>query len=148
MSTDDDEGLRAADPGKPTLGEIPADECLALLATKRVGRLVVVVADEPDVFPVNYLVDGTNIVFRTAYGKKLTQSVLQRVAFEVDHIDEERREGWSVVLRGVGEEITEDLADRTAQGRNEILVAWASGAKDRWVRVIPRIITGRRLTRY
>jgi len=130
---------------KGLIEEIPVEECFGLLETKSVGRLVIVVADEPDVFTVNYIVDGTNLVFRTEYGLKLMQSVLQRIAFQVDDIDETRREGWSVVLRGVGEEISEDLVDRTAAARDAILETWAAGYRERWVRVVPRIVTGRRL---
>ena len=148
MSATDEEsfGLDDSDiQGRATIEEIPAEECLLLLGMKSVGRLIVVVADEPDAFPVNYVVDGTDVVFRTAYGLKLMQSVLQRVAFEVDEIDEVRHEGWSIVLRGVAEEMTEDFAGRSSQQRDDVLTAWPKGAKDRWIRVIPRIMTGRRL---
>jgi nitroimidazol reductase NimA-like FMN-containing flavoprotein (pyridoxamine 5'-phosphate oxidase superfamily) len=125
--------------------EMDSDECFRALATKSIGRLVVLEADEPDLFPVNYLLDGTRIVFRTAWGLKLMQSVLQRVAFEVDEIDEDRHEAWSVVIRGVAEEITDELADRSQSARDELLKPWGPGAKDHWVRIVPRVVTGRRL---
>jgi nitroimidazol reductase NimA-like FMN-containing flavoprotein (pyridoxamine 5'-phosphate oxidase superfamily) len=130
---------------KGFIEEIPVNECFMLLQRKSVGRLAVVVADEPDVFTVNYVVDGTNVIFRTDYGLKLMQSVLQRIAFQVDDIDERRHEGWSVVLRGIGDEVSGDLADRTAAARDEILESWATGYRERWVRIVPRIVTGRRL---
>jgi nitroimidazol reductase NimA-like FMN-containing flavoprotein (pyridoxamine 5'-phosphate oxidase superfamily) len=130
---------------RASVEEISTDECLALLGSKSVGRLVVVVADEPDVFPVNYVFDGTNVLFRTAWGLKLMQSVLQRIAFEVDEINEVDHDGWSVVLRGVGEEVTEDLDGLSSQARDELLVPWVLGTKDHWIRVVPRVISGRRL---
>jgi len=90
-------GIEAIEvPPNPVLEEIAADECIGLIAGKSVGRLVIVVADEPDVFPVNYIVDGTDVVFRTAYGLKLMHSHLQRIAFEVDDFDEVRHEGGAL----------------------------------------------------
>jgi nitroimidazol reductase NimA-like FMN-containing flavoprotein (pyridoxamine 5'-phosphate oxidase superfamily) len=46
-------------------------ECLRLLATEEVGRLGVVVAGRPEIFPVNYVVDGDEVMFRTDAGTKL-----------------------------------------------------------------------------
>jgi uncharacterized protein len=79
--------------------ELDPAECWALLRSHDVGRLAVSIAREPDIFPINYVVDRQTIVFRTAPGTKLTASILGRaVAFEIDGLDD--RVAWSVVVKG------------------------------------------------
>ena len=46
------------------------------------------------IFPVNYVLDGKTFVFRTDPGTKLVAASLEKVAFEVDHIDREARSAW------------------------------------------------------
>src|SRR4029079_12772638 len=86
--------------------EIPYDECLELLATQQVGRLAVTTPAGPGIFPVNYALGGDRVVFRTDAGTKLDAASLQRVAFEIDEFDAAHGTGWSVVVEGVGTEIT------------------------------------------
>src|SRR6266536_3894190 len=52
------------------LRELAERECLGLLASRVIGRAAVVVEGEARVFPVNYLLDGRAIVFRTDEGTK------------------------------------------------------------------------------
>ncbi|QIK64103.1 pyridoxamine 5'-phosphate oxidase family protein [Leucobacter viscericola] len=74
-------------------------ECWEHLATQRVGRLVTSVGDVVDIVPINFVVDGDTVVFRTAPGSKLSElTVNSSVVFEVDSFGE--TSGWSVVLRG------------------------------------------------
>jgi nitroimidazol reductase NimA-like FMN-containing flavoprotein (pyridoxamine 5'-phosphate oxidase superfamily) len=124
---------------------ISVPECLELVATQSIGRLSIVVADEPDVFPVNFMVDSSDVVFRSAYGLKVMQAVLSRVAFEVDHLDEDRREGWSVVIKGVGQDESALFRSRSPEEQESVLFSWGDGSKDRWIRIVPRVISGRRL---
>jgi len=49
--------------------------CWRLLRSTEVGRLAVALADRPDIFPINFLVDQATIVFRTAEGSKLAAVV-------------------------------------------------------------------------
>jgi nitroimidazol reductase NimA-like FMN-containing flavoprotein (pyridoxamine 5'-phosphate oxidase superfamily) len=126
--------------------EIPADECHRLLATQEIGRLAVNAEHHPLVFPVNYAMDGTTVVIRTSPGTKLTAADHAAVTFEVDDIDRRTRSGWSVLVRGVAEEVgpehREDLVARThATG----LQPWAPGEHGRWLRLIPTSVTGRRI---
>ena len=130
----------------PTLQEIPAEECHRLLATQEIGRLAVNAEHHPLVFPVNYAMDGTTVVIRTAPGTKLAAADHANVTFEVDEIDRRTRSGWSVLVRGVAEEVgpehREDLVARThATG----LQPWAPGEHGRWLRLIPTSVTGRRI---
>ena len=89
-----------------------------LLRGYGLGRLVVVVDGEPEVFPVNYAItDRSSVVFRTAPGSKLAAlTVSPRVAFEVDQLYGDQ--AWSVVVRGRARLHTEsgalDFADDLA----------------------------------
>ena len=77
---------------------IGRDECLQLLATRGFGRLAVVVQDQPLIFPVNYALDRSSVVFRTDEGTKLYAAVGRPVAFEIDDADAIYHEGWSLSL--------------------------------------------------
>ena len=101
-------------------------ECLALLAGHGFGRLAVTADGQPLVFPVNYILDDRTVAIRTDPGTKLDRARLGRVAFEIDSIDPVHREGWSVLVEGVGRDIT-DAVD-----------AWSRGVRgDHWRRGPP-----------
>jgi uncharacterized protein len=93
-------------------------DCLRLLAGGIVGRVVFTDAALPAAHPVTYLLDGEEIVFRTANGGKLAAATLHRVvAFQVDEIDPAGRTGWSVLGVGQAYEVVDprrlsELADR------------------------------------
>jgi uncharacterized protein len=127
--------------------DLPRAECLRLLAANRFGRLAVALAEgAPVIRPVNYLFDESSqsIVFRTAHGSKL-HAVLQtnEAAFEIDGLDEGSRTGWSVIIHGVAEEVTNQAEVRRLDGLG--VTPWAPGRKRRWVRIRARTVTGRRI---
>ena len=67
--------------------ELEEDTSWGYLDSVEVGRLATAHDGQPSVLPVNFVVDGTSIVFRTAEGTKLAEVVLnQHVAFEADHV--------------------------------------------------------------
>lgn len=120
-------------------------ECYDLLASGAVGRVGVTVGALPVILPVNYRVVGHDVVFRTSPGTKL-RAALDRavIAFEVDAIDDERRTGWSVLAVGRAREVVDpDEVERL----DELgLEPWAGdGARDRWVRLHPEFVSGRRI---
>jgi nitroimidazol reductase NimA-like FMN-containing flavoprotein (pyridoxamine 5'-phosphate oxidase superfamily) len=126
------------------ISTLTEEECWDLLARHELGRLAVAVNSEPDIFPVNYVVDGPRVLFRTAPGSKLAElSANPRVAFEVDEHDDTF--GASVVLKGVATRLELqreiDLADALP------LTPWTPTLKYRWVRITPVSITGRRFDR-
>jgi hypothetical protein len=133
-------------PSSPALLELDADECYRLLATHEIGRLVVNAEQGPLVFPVNYALDRGVIVIRTHPGTKLTAAGHANVSFQVDEIDRRTRSGWSVLVRGLAEELTTahgaDLVGRT---RGSGVQPWAPGQRERWMRIIPQGISGRRI---
>jgi len=51
---------------------LPFDVCLRLLATVPVGRVSFLADGEIVVLPVNHIIDDQDLVFRTAYGSKLS----------------------------------------------------------------------------
>ena len=135
-------------PGSPELLEIPEDECLALLGGRRVGRLVVVRDGLPQAYPVNYVLDGRTVALRTDPGLLLDWATLGKVAFEVDQIDEDSHEGWSVVVHGVGRDVTDGVDAWSERVRAHPLEPWAGGDRRHWVAIAGAQFTGRRLVRH
>jgi uncharacterized protein len=131
-----------------TVEMLSRDECLGLLASHQFGRLAVVVDDQPVIFPVNYTLDGADIGVRTDPGQKFDGAVLARVAFEVDSIDAESHEGWSVVVQGTGRDVTDAVDSASVRMRETRLAPWAPGTKAQWIKIFSATITGRRLTRH
>ena len=99
----------------------------------------------PMILPVNYVMDGNTVAVRTDAGSGVDGSILGRVAFEVDHIDPESHEGWSVVVRGVARDITDAVDPLSEHTRTLPLSPWAPGFKTTWIKILDATITGRRL---
>ena len=122
---------------------IEEDTCWGYLASQEVGRLATAKDGQPEIFPINYCVDGQSVVFRTASGSKLQELTdNEHVAFEVDGWNDEG--GWSVVIKGNAAEITDPgelaLADKMP------LRPWVPTVKPFYVRITPDELTGRRFT--
>ena len=118
--------------------------CWDLLKTAPVGRVVVMVDGTPEVYPVNYVVDGRSVAFRTGPGSKL--SGLDRTpttCFEVDVIDADQHAGWSVMVKGRAVDVTSSDERRVLDEKP--LTLWTAGVKDHWVRIRPAEVTGRRI---
>ena len=127
------------------LEELTDAECRNLLAEHHLGRLAFVDAQDPVIFPVNYVFDKGSVMFRTDPGTKLDAAAdATPVAFEVDAVDEGTRTGASVVVRGGLVEVW-DL-DELERLRALPLYPWAPGAKTRYLCVQPTSVTGRRIT--
>lgn len=126
---------------RSTLTPLTPDACWALLRSEHLGRLAVVAPDGVDVFPVNYLVAGRSILFRSAPGTKLVDLTAEPlVAFEVDGVDGHHR--WSVVVRGAARRLG---ADDEITGTGVLgLASDVPTEKDNYVRIEPRVVTGRR----
>ncbi|MGY2002659.1 pyridoxamine 5'-phosphate oxidase family protein [Blastococcus sp. SYSU DS1024] len=82
---------------------IPVEECYALLADHKVGRIGVIAEHHPLIIPVNYGMDGRSIVIRTHPVSTLTAAEHANVTFEVDEIDRATRTGWNVLVRGLAD---------------------------------------------
>jgi nitroimidazol reductase NimA-like FMN-containing flavoprotein (pyridoxamine 5'-phosphate oxidase superfamily) len=126
--------------------ELTKSECFELLAREHLGRVAVVDDRGPMVFPVNFVLDRHMVVFRTDDGTKLDAAIRgSRVAFEVDGADAAVHTGWSVVVRGEAVEVTDPA--EVARLRKLPLSPWAPGAKNHYVRILPAVLTGRRIGR-
>jgi nitroimidazol reductase NimA-like FMN-containing flavoprotein (pyridoxamine 5'-phosphate oxidase superfamily) len=126
------------------LVELDRDHCLALLATEQIGRLVFTYRAMPEVLPVNFVRDGDSIVVRLRAGSNAAAACRGTiVAFQVDRIDGDTRLGWSVLVVGRSNEIT----DPAEQARIEAapLRAWAGKGHDFFVRIALDRVTGREL---
>ena len=122
------------------------DACWAKLRSAEVGRLAVSIVDQPDIFPINFVVDHGTVVFRTAEGTKLAAAVLGRaVAFEVDGFAREGDEAWSVVVKGKATELHRMI--EIVEGTDLPLFPWLTSPKPRFVRIVPDSITGRSFLR-
>jgi nitroimidazol reductase NimA-like FMN-containing flavoprotein (pyridoxamine 5'-phosphate oxidase superfamily) len=133
--------------GRTGLEIIAPDECRRLLATDEVGRLAVIDGGTPMVFPVNYALDGEAIVFRTAPGTKLSVGPRGAVSFEIDAFDRTARTGWSVIVTGRLEEVTEFDAATLERVTELPVEPWTGGDKSHWMRLVPSRLSGRRIGR-
>ncbi len=130
---------------RPRLDVLAEQECWRLLDEHGVGRVAFLAesGDLPHVLPLNYAVRNGQLMLRTRQGSLLETTVYRSpegcpASFEVDHIDEAQREGWSVLLRGLA--TPGDTGDMAAADE-----PWAGGVAVRPVCLTPRMVTGRRI---
>lgn len=128
---------------RPVLASLPVADCQRLVAPGGVGRVLFVEPGRgPVAIPVNYLMDGRDVVFRTGGEKGIADGLLQAsVSFDVDHLDEDLAEGWSVLLTGTASVITDPAELERAQSLG--IEPWAGGDRPTYVRLYVRQITGR-----
>jgi len=121
--------------------------CWRLVTRVAVGRVGFVFDDEPFVLPVNCMVVDGKIAFRTAGDSMLhTLGDGVRVAFEADHVDPVAESGWSVLVRGNLWEVDDaELLGRLAGAESH---PWAPGPIDRWMIIVPSVVSGRAITRH
>jgi len=128
------------------LVELNRTECLRLLGQGVIGRIVYTVGALPAVLPVNYAMDGEEIIFRTGSDTILEAATSNEVvAFEVDDVNLETRTGWSVLALGKAYHITDParLTELTAR----VPPPWAPGRSANTIAVPTLLLTGRQLRR-
>jgi nitroimidazol reductase NimA-like FMN-containing flavoprotein (pyridoxamine 5'-phosphate oxidase superfamily) len=121
-------------------------ECADLVASAGIGRVAICTADGPQVFPVNFLVASGMILFRTSAYGELGRALVKRprIAFQVDHIEHERKRGWSVVARGTAEPMDDADAMLDLQPKSN-LIPWAEGTRNLVISVQGYELSGRRV---
>lgn len=126
--------------GGDRLRELTEQECRVLLTTSAVGRIGLSVSALPVIHPVNYVVDGDDIVIETGDPMKLRAALDEQVVcFEIDGHDPVSHEGWSVLVTGRAQVCVEPgLADTP-------VTAWAMPRESLYIRIRPELITGRRI---
>jgi uncharacterized protein len=124
---------------------LPFDECLRRLASVPVGRVGFFADGEIVILPVNHLVDGQGLVFRTVRGSKLSAAEGHNlVAFEADDYDEQTRWGWSVVVTGRAEAVYEESEVQRLDRLG--LHPWATAVeRPFWMRIRPTAVSGRQM---
>ena len=126
---------------------LPFVECLRLLASVPVGRVGFIADGELVILPVNHVVDGHDVAFRTAHGSKLAATEGQHLAtFEADHYNEQTHSGWSVVVTGRAE-VVEAEADLQRLARRGLHPWVTAGQHPLWIRIRPTSVSGRQTPR-
>jgi nitroimidazol reductase NimA-like FMN-containing flavoprotein (pyridoxamine 5'-phosphate oxidase superfamily) len=91
--------------------DIAPDECRRMLAAAAGGVGRIALSGHPAMIrPVNYAFDDEtqSVVFRSALGSRLREGLGSgTAAFEIDGTDPVERAGWSVIMVGEAEEVTD-----------------------------------------
>ena len=120
------------------------EACLDKLASVPVGRVGFLSAGEVEILPVNHMLDGRSVVFRTAEGSKLAGAgVGYPLTFEADKYDAAAEAGWSVVVHGHAE-VVDDDAEISRLDRLG-LRPWGGTERPYWIRIRPLSVTGRQI---
>ncbi|MFF5439262.1 pyridoxamine 5'-phosphate oxidase family protein [Streptomyces achromogenes] len=125
--------------------ELGRHECLRLLATAPIGRIVYTRQALPAVVPVTFGLDADGaVLLRTSMSSEPARAVDGAVvAFEADAADADTHSGWSVVVTGRAGLVTDPAEvarlDRVAPR------SWAPSPDEVFVRIEPELVTGREL---
>ena len=129
----------------PESVEISAEDCQRLLRAGTVGRVAVSTPGGPHIVPVNYVVSGDAVIFRTSpYSVLGTHGRNSLLAFEVDHLDPGQDHSWSVVVRGRCEFI-DDPRELDTPDDTKRPTAWAAGSRNLFLRLPLTEVSGRSL---
>ncbi|MEE9415512.1 MAG: pyridoxamine 5'-phosphate oxidase family protein [Acidimicrobiales bacterium] len=124
---------------------IPYEECKDLLREAGIGRIGFLDQGETIILPVNFAFVSGSILFRSAPGSKLSSAEIAKpMSFEIDGWEESTRTGWSVLVKGVSDLVT----DEWLTGMYEFLGSepWADSIpRDNWIRIRADEISGRRI---
>lgn len=129
--------------------ELDEAESLRLISAGGIGRIAYQSRFGPAVLPVNYQWHDGAIVFRTARHSALDQDLDTgiaggdyKVAFEIDEIDTDGHQGWSVLIQGPAHHVSEDERESAERAGVE---PWPAGDRELFIRIVPDRVTGRRI---
>ena len=130
-------------PPVPQLIPLTTRECLHALRSVPIGRLIYTDNAVPAVRPVNFTINDDHVLIWSMPGTKARVLRNEVVAFEVDDIDYTTGTGWSVVVLGKAEVITDPdaLADLAATAPPTP----TRGQAEHAIRIQLERLTGRRL---
>lgn len=129
--------------GRDPIEILSDDQCWDLLGSVSVGRLAVDIAGQPEIYPINFVVDDRHVYFRSAAGTKLAGAVLSgRVAFEIDGYEPDEHVAWSVMVKGRAS-LVERMME-VFEAEELPLFPWVAFPKPDIVRITPTEVTGRR----
>ena len=122
------------------------EDCVTLLKSRNVGRIVFIDDIGPGAVPVNYGVAGDEIILRVEENSSLRKLIQSPIGFEVDDIDQAQREGWSVLVRGNGREVAlKDVPGLLNLVHEDLPRPWVEGIHSHWLAIQAVSLTGRRL---
>lgn len=126
-----------------TFAALEPDDCRALLRSQEVGRVAWTSATAGLlVLPVNYVVHGDLVAFRTTTDSRLAElAKAQPVAFQIDDIDTGTGNAWTVLVQGESglAAADSDLEELPAPGPQP----WAMGERDLLITIRVAEISGR-----
>jgi uncharacterized protein len=133
--------LLSMDTERLPLAPLSREECLALMASVSLGRIIFTRRALPAVELVCFALDNAEIVIAAGALAAATHGAV--VAFQADDLDPVSRVGWTVTAIGQSREVTEQHEiDRLLRIG---LSAWPPVQQERFIRVSPGILTGTRL---
>lgn len=120
-------------------------ECLRRMAKVQVGRVVYTRRALPAVLPVNFSLDtDSSVLLRTSARSDLVRAIDGVVvAFEADDFDPSTRSGWSVVVTGRANLVT-DPAEHERLSRTGPR-SWVVPTEGVFLRIEAELVTGREL---
>ncbi|MGH3519903.1 MAG: pyridoxamine 5'-phosphate oxidase family protein [Haloechinothrix sp.] len=119
-------------------------ECLALLATAPVGRIVYTERALPAVRPVKFVLHDDVVVIHASAGGPLADAANNAVvAFEADHFSDVPHRGWSVTLLGRAKEVTDP--ERVSEFCTLGLEPWTPAIRGHFVVISIEAISGWRI---
>jgi uncharacterized protein len=128
----------------PALEYLSRDECMRLMASVPVGRIVFTRRALPAVELVNFALNDGDIIIRThAEGKLAAATHGAVVAFETDSLDLAGHAGWSVTIVGKSRAVTD--SEEILRLEQIALSTCAPGKRDHFIRISPAIVNGQRV---
>lgn len=128
----------------PYLEKLSREESLRLMATVPVGWIAYCGADAPGVVPVNFVLNGDEIVVRALYSGKLVAAAQDSVmTFGASSLDVDDRTGWSVNITGRAGFVGDPLVNGTLPE----VSSWIPWERNVLISIAMEHVSGRRLER-
>src|SRR5580658_10210006 len=122
------------------LEQLSREECLRLMASVSIGRIIYTRQALPAVELVNFALDDGDIVIKTDGDGKLAAATRHAVvAFETDCLDAHQA-GWSVTAIGSSREVTDP--EDIGRLQKIDLSSGSYGTRERFIRVSPELLNG------
>jgi uncharacterized protein len=130
---------------RPVLEQLSRDECMRLVGSVPVGRIVYTRQALPAVELVNFaLIDGDIVIRTSAEGKLAAATREAVVAFEADSVDLAEHTGWSVAIVGQSRAVTDGAEIRRLKAMT--LPSWVTWENDHFISISPTFVNGRRVS--
>lgn len=120
-------------------------ECLRLLAVAahedHIGRLAVIDGEAPLIIPLNFTFHDRGVLVRIGPGRLSEVAPSSLVSFEVDRLEPDGRQAWSVLVRG----LASTLAPRDIPtDPSAVPQPWVPEPGEQVIFIRPDVVTGRR----